>query len=213
MRAMQEFQRVGMTAFLSKYTNGFPPHYLFLRHEGEIYPLKALWAAAHRSATSARTFNSVQARNGLRKLGFLDAIKIDGKERDVIILDESHVVGDLVFAEDVKIEAAIEGERQRKETVLIRRNATIVAKVKRELGCDCQVCGFNFGEIYGKHGQGFIEAHHVEPLSNRNESRATSIEDFAMLCANCHRMIHRGDRVLSLKELKKIVQNQSERRT
>ncbi len=197
-----------MTAFLAKYTNGFPPHYMYLRHEMIVYPLKALWAASHRPVVSARTFNSVQARNGFRKLGFHDAIKIDGSEQRLIILDEVHnLKAGLPFLsrDDVMLEAAIEGARSRKEISTIKRNAAIVAKAKRELGFDCQVCGFNFENSYGEHGRGFIEAHHVEPLSGRDVGRTTSIKDFAMLCANCHRMVHRAKEPIPIDELVKIV--------
>jgi 5-methylcytosine-specific restriction enzyme A len=54
----------------------------------------------------------------------------------------------------------------------------------------CEACGFDFGQIYGDRGQGFIECHHVEPLHQTGE-RATTIRDLALLCSNCHRMIHR----------------------
>ena len=54
----------------------------------------------------------------------------------------------------------------------------------------CEACGFDFGKTYGDRGQGFIECHHVEPLHQTGE-RATNINDLALLCSNCHRMIHR----------------------
>jgi 5-methylcytosine-specific restriction enzyme A len=69
------------------------------------------------------------------------------------------------------------------------------------------VCGFSFLEIYGEHGRGFIEAHHKQPLSERTTKRSTRIEDMALVCANCHRMIHTGDKTLTLEELKALLQN------
>ncbi len=45
--------------------------------------------------------------------------------------------------------------------------------------------------IYGAHGEGFIEAHHETPLAERNIEEETRIEDLRMVCANCHRMLHR----------------------
>ena len=32
-------------------------------------------------------------------------------------------------------------------------------------GDSCKACGFNFGEVYGDHGSGFIHVHHVMPIS------------------------------------------------
>lgn len=55
----------------------------------------------------------------------------------------------------------------------------------------CQVCGFSFLDNYGEIGHGFIEAHHVFPISQLTEETATKIEDLALVCSNCHRMLHR----------------------
>ncbi len=72
-------------------------------------------------------------------------------------------------------------------------------------GYNCMVCGFNFEEAYGKWGKGFIEVHHVRPLFQAKEEKTlTNPEtDLAVVCANCHRMIHRKrECVLTLEELK-----------
>jgi 5-methylcytosine-specific restriction protein A len=53
----------------------------------------------------------------------------------------------------------------------------------------CQVCEFDFAQTYGERGQGYIECHHVEPLHVGGE-KARSLKDLALLCSNCHRMIH-----------------------
>lgn len=53
----------------------------------------------------------------------------------------------------------------------------------------CQACGVSFLEDYGAIGEGFIEAHHLVPL--HKGERKTQSGDIAMVCPNCHRMIHR----------------------
>lgn len=53
----------------------------------------------------------------------------------------------------------------------------------------CECCKFDFFGRYGKHGEGYIEAHHRVFLSTGE--RLTRPEDFALVCANCHRMLHR----------------------
>ena len=65
----------------------------------------------------------------------------------------------------------------------------------------CEPCSFDFFEIYGEHGRGYIECHHRIPLADLAESRTTRLEDLALVCANCHRMLHRGRRVLGVEEL------------
>ncbi|MCX5586992.1 HNH endonuclease [Streptomyces erythrochromogenes] len=54
----------------------------------------------------------------------------------------------------------------------------------------CEACGFDFEEVYGDRGAGYIECHHVVPLHEAGEGR-TKLSDLALICANCHRMIHR----------------------
>lgn len=83
------------------------------------------------------------------------------------------------------------------------RNQALIIKAKETLGVTCEVCTFNFGETYGSHGKGFIEMHHLDPIA-LGERRST-IADLKPVCANCHRMLHRGDKVLSIAELKRII--------
>ncbi|WP_405890278.1 HNH endonuclease [Streptomyces sp. NBC_00133] len=54
----------------------------------------------------------------------------------------------------------------------------------------CEACGFDFEEVYGQRGAGYVECHHVVPLHEAGEG-STKLSDLALICANCHRMIHR----------------------
>jgi hypothetical protein len=72
-------------------------------------------------------------------------------------------------------------------------------------GCKCQVCDFDFELTYGKWGKGFAEVHHLIPLSElKGEKQKTDPKkDLAVLCSNCHRMIHRKKNLtLTIDELK-----------
>ena len=56
-----------------------------------------------------------------------------------------------------------------------------------------------------KKGEAYIEAHHLTPLSNLPEGKALKFnpkEDFRVLCANCHRMVHRKNPPYTIEELK-----------
>lgn len=68
----------------------------------------------------------------------------------------------------------------------------------------CEVCGFDFSATYGDRGKHFIEAHHKVPLRElrKGDSVETKVEDLAMVCSNCHRMLHRSPS-LTVEELKK----------
>ncbi|WP_113653182.1 HNH endonuclease [Pedobacter namyangjuensis] len=54
----------------------------------------------------------------------------------------------------------------------------------------CECCDFDFKKIYGSIGTNFIECHHRVPIATGGE-RKTYLEDLALVCSNCHRMLHR----------------------
>lgn len=56
----------------------------------------------------------------------------------------------------------------------------------------CEICGLSFVEIYPESlGEDFIEVHHKTPLSQLESTVKTTLDDLILVCANCHRMIHR----------------------
>lgn len=89
--------------------------------------------------------------------------------------------------------AEIEDLRKLRQHKRIERNARLSKKAKLIHGFLCQACGFNFEEVYGTLGERYIEAHHLVPISALRGKvvRLDPQRDFAVLCANCHRMIHR----------------------
>lgn len=89
-------------------------------------------------------------------------------------------------------------ERDRK---IISAKKKKVLKEKGEIACEA--CGFDFKKKYGKIGEGFIECHHLIPLSNFESTKETKLEDLALLCSNCHRMIHKDLNISSIKEFRK----------
>lgn len=75
----------------------------------------------------------------------------------------------------------------------VERNAQLVKDVKAIRGTVCEACGLDFGLKYGELGRGYIEAHHLVPVSSlRGRVALDPRSDFAVLCANCHRMVHRS---------------------
>ena len=72
---------------------------------------------------------------------------------------------------------------------------------------DCEVCEFDFYKVYGALGEGFMECHHKVPLSEIEGEVITSIKDLALVCANCHRMLHRKIDTLSIEELRNLIKN------
>lgn len=85
------------------------------------------------------------------------------------------------------------------------RSRKLAREAKRFHGTRCQVpaCGKDMSEIYGSLAEGYIEAHHLTPFASL-EGRPTELDprtDFAVVCPDCHRMIHRKTEPYSLEEV------------
>jgi 5-methylcytosine-specific restriction protein A len=92
--------------------------------------------------------------------------------------------------------------RERKVT-LIKRKKEQVLKEKGKL--ECEVCGFNFQIFYGELGKGFAECHHIIPLSALKAEQKTKLSELAIVCANCHRMLHKSREWRSINDLKSLL--------
>lgn len=94
-----------------------------------------------------------------------------------------------------------EGEQRRLYVLHRRREASIRAKKIQAamyekggaLRCEVPRCGFDFKARYGKIGEGFAHVHHLVPLSEAPmDGRPIALSELAVVCANCHAMIHLG---------------------
>jgi 5-methylcytosine-specific restriction enzyme A len=89
------------------------------------------------------------------------------------------------------------------------RERGIVARKKKAVGLlgaplACEACGFDFEATYGVLGSDFIECHHVVPLAESGATK-TRLGDLALLCSNCHRMVHRRRPWATVDELRSVL--------
>lgn len=87
------------------------------------------------------------------------------------------------------------------------RNAALVAEAKAKFlegdpNMCCEVCGYSFFLTFGEAGAGYIEAHHTVPVSTMQPGHLSRLEDLAMVCSNCHVMLHRINPLPSVSELR-----------
>jgi 5-methylcytosine-specific restriction protein A len=87
-------------------------------------------------------------------------------------------------------------ERNRKLVTTKKKRA-----VERHGYIACEACGFDFGERYGERGEGFIECHHTVAVKDLKPDSRTRLSDLALLCSNCHRIVHRKTPWLTIPEL------------
>ena len=107
---------------------------------------------------------------------------------------------------DGGVASATEGRERYRAHRLRERSAALarakMAEVLKQTGLlACAACDFDFAERYGNLGEGFIECHHRTPLSDVGE-RETTLEDLSVVCANCHRMLHRSLDTLAVEDLR-----------
>jgi 5-methylcytosine-specific restriction protein A len=96
--------------------------------------------------------------------------------------------------DDLPATASLVEKRQYRLHKRVERNRKAARLAKEHHGTRCQACALDFEEAYGPIGVGFIEAHHLRPIGSLQEGLAVEYQvatDFAVLCSNCHRMIHK----------------------
>jgi 5-methylcytosine-specific restriction protein A len=148
-------------------------------------------------------------------------------ERFLLEPDVMHTMAESIRASaargeppDFPVDAGYEGESEMEGRYLLRwhayreRNPALrKKKIKSVIAAGgslaCEVCEFDFSEFYGERGQGYIECHHVEPLHVGGE-RARTVSDLALLCSNCHRMIHTRPPWPTPAELQELVRGQGQ---
>lgn len=93
---------------------------------------------------------------------------------------------------------------------LYERDASVIRKKKKDvfekhMALKCEVCEFDFAEVYGELGHQFAECHHNKPVSKMKPGDKTKQSDLSIVCANCHRMLHRDRELLSVAGLKALL--------
>lgn len=111
---------------------------------------------------------------------------------------------------DEGMQEAAEGRLLTRKHLARERNRQLVESRRRQAmkrygKLACEVCEFDFAVHYGDRGSGFIECHHTKPVATLVEGHKTHVGDLALVCANCHRIIHRRKPWLSVAELKALM--------
>ena len=100
-----------------------------------------------------------------------------------------------------------EAGKRTRYTNYYERDPRLRVAAIRQHGTKCKACGFDFGQVYGERGTGFIEVHHLRPVSEqKKQTQIDPKNDMTVLCSNCHRMVHRQkDNVLSVEQVRDAI--------
>lgn len=112
----------------------------------------------------------------------------------------------------VSITVAPEGKPLPRSHTVRERDSRLVREKKESVLQEtgrlvCEACGFDFVEKYGEKGEGVIDCHHTKPLRDLKRRSTTRLSDLALLCSNCHRMIHAKEKWLEMKELVRLIKS------
>ena len=165
---------------------------------GGKYPPKYVISIAYQLLTGnewkSEKFNAVEARN------FFIARKYD-----------IHVYKQVITIKVSSDESSFpEGKEVYRAHRRLERDSNFITQLKikkfQEDGdLSCKICSFSYYKVYGELGNGYIEAHHITPVSKLKGDRKTTEEDIVFVCSNCHRMLHRKRPWLSVSKLKKLL--------
>jgi|APSaa5957512622_1039677.scaffolds.fasta_scaffold22731_2 predicted HNH restriction endonuclease len=130
------------------------------------------------------------------------------------ITDKKSTRKTIVFDEDAIVSEGKKNEVSKK--VYVRSSKLRDAAIKYFFGDDpvyCHACKFDFEDVYGELGNGFIEIHHKKPVYDYDDTDVEktikdALKNVFPLCSNCHRMVHkRRNNTLSVGELIKIIES------
>lgn len=106
---------------------------------------------------------------------------------------EGYLEGDKLFRRHKSHERSTRLVKEKKATILMHLGRL-----------ECEVCQFDFAVRYSERGKYFTECHHIVPLSMLAFTHRTKLSDLAIICANCHRMLHRRP-MMTLEQLRAIL--------
>lgn len=98
--------------------------------------------------------------------------------------------------DSVKAESIIEGAKKKITVNAYERDPKAARQCKqyylKKYGrITCQICGFDFGKVYGKEYDNMIHIHHIRPLSTiQQEYELDPLNDLIPVCPNCHMVLH-----------------------
>jgi hypothetical protein len=159
-----------------------------------------------------RIARAIQRESGKRIKIASDAYVVDANSLRATgrITEDSAAMLDTVLGEGSVIvedeHGELEGRRRETRHEVIERSSRLRSRALAYHGPDCRVCGFSFAGTYGPLGDGFAEVHHLAPLATSTGAVLVDpVTDVVVLCANCHRMVHRKDPPLTPDDLRSAI--------
>jgi hypothetical protein len=85
---------------------------------------------------------------------------------------------------------ALEGVAVEVRSARRSRDPQLRDEALRQAGGNCETCGRNYSKLLDGLGVRVLQVHHKQQLSLSDAPRWTALKDLAVVCANCHLLIH-----------------------
>lgn len=193
--------RGGDTAFEVRYLSGRLSH--------PVTQQQARNATALRSAAflKAGPSGTLYKLSSIQASALLGLVRANNPDVSADWNEAGQVTGDREFPDDDDAEGGEEGRRLLRTHYQRERDPRLVGRKKASYRrihghLRCEICQFDFGASYGEIGADFCEVHHNVPLSGPGaRQRRTMLADLAVVCSNCHRIIHRHHPLASVRQM------------
>lgn len=145
----------------------------------------------------------VTHRDGYEAVGRYLAAPLLGEE--VAPGQEQNALGERVVLRAGAPEGVLEGIAR--ETVVLSRSRSAVLRKEalKISGGLCACCGVDFSLVLDGMGLRALQVHHRRQLALRETPGVTTVADLAVVCANCHAIIHTNPKkAIPVEELRQL---------
>ena len=155
-----------------------------LRRDGHLGDAWNRWEITESGRTHMRSLSEAAARQREFSHIRMDALSsVLSAAARMTTSDDSALSGETVRTE---------GSKAQRWTTTYERSKSLREAAVALHGVVCMGCGFEFGLRYGALGRGFIEVHHLKPVSASDGPTQVNVStDLIVLCSNCHSIVHR----------------------
>lgn len=196
LQKISEYREIGQIAFLAKYAKSRGARTTWIAFEGELFPAKAVFAAAHKPTIRPAQFNTSHTYTFASALGLELVVIKNGETRT-----SRSAIDDLdeLSGTDLPTRQSYHGKR-------FIRNAKIRASVLKRANGKCENCGVEgFCTVNGNR---YLETHHIISLARQGPDSENNV---IALCPKDHRQAHFGIDAIELerkfiKKLKSLTQ-------
>ena len=107
--------------------------------------------------------------------------------------------------------AGVEGRFLTRTHVYRERDRTFAKHVRAHYAAladgavQCHACGTMPTDTYGPAGDSCLELHHKTPIAQLQPDSVTAVDDMALVCSNCHRVIHSRTPCFTIDEMADLV--------